>query len=184
MLLYSASLQHIHKMLEQRRRSNDSASTTEATDGTAEVCWICLEEGCQESPLVSVCACPRVQHRRCLARSVHHPSKPVQRGGVSCRLLSFCCCKVCYSGTYVAVQLPTLLLLPRTRRWQLQSAGRSEENCCRFCFSRLPEWSEALLPPAIAHRAPVAVMAVVFENKVSAWLPLRAAACTETSTDR
>lgn len=55
------------------------------------------------------------------------------------------------------------------RRWQIQSAGRPEEQSCRFCKSPLPSWCSALLPAGrvqLAEEAPTAVMAVVYGDKV------------------
>lgn len=40
-------------------------------------------------------------------------------------------------------------------RWQLHSAGRSEEKACRFCQAELPDWKPAFSPPVAALPAPV-----------------------------
>jgi len=44
-------------------------------------------------------------------------------------------------------------------RWQLQSAGGPEERECRFCGEGLPDWRDALGPPAREH-APVMTVTV------------------------
>ncbi len=40
-------------------------------------------------------------------------------------------------------------------RWQLQSAGRSEEKSCRFCKAELPAWKDSLTPTHLKPAIPV-----------------------------
>ena len=65
-------------------------------------------------------------------------------------------CWICLGGTEVA-PLERPCLCPRLAhqtcraRWQLQSCGRDEERCCRFCSVELPDWkgAHAELPKAL-----------------------------------
>lgn len=49
-------------------------------------------------------------------------------------------------------------------RWQLQSAGRTEESTCRFCGDALPDWRPSLTPDEISELSREAVMAVVLNG--------------------
>mmetsp|Transcript_65251 Transcript_65251/g.143019 ORF Transcript_65251/g.143019 Transcript_65251/m.143019 type:complete len:289 (-) Transcript_65251:435-1301(-) len=40
-------------------------------------------------------------------------------------------------------------------RWQLQSAGKSEEHCCRFCGKEYPSWKDSLTPQNLQPATPV-----------------------------
>lgn len=40
-------------------------------------------------------------------------------------------------------------------RWQLQSAGKSEEHCCRFCQAPYPDWKATLTPANLNPAIPV-----------------------------
>lgn len=55
-------------------------------------------------------------------------------------------------------------------RWQLQSAGRTEETRCRFCNNVLPDWRESITPPDV--RPAVPVMSIHFHN-TTYWLEVR-----------
>lgn len=85
-----------------------------------ELCWVCLA-GAEQGELAQPCKCPRLVHPKCLARWAQEqagnrqkPASPVPE-----------------SPNNVA---------PLLRRWQLQSAGKSEESKCRFCGAVLPDW--------------------------------------------
>ncbi|BDA48669.1 hypothetical protein COCOBI_12-3510 [Coccomyxa sp. Obi] len=51
-------------------------------------------------------------------------------------------------------------------RWQLHSAGTSEETTCRFCNAQLPDWKPILTPSAeeVAKASPT--MSVTFNGQV------------------
>ena len=49
-------------------------------------------------------------------------------------------------------------------RWQLQSAGGQEENQCRFCGERLPDWTTEMTPRRVKP-SPTAVMEVVLRGR-------------------
>jgi len=40
-------------------------------------------------------------------------------------------------------------------RWQLQSAGKSEEHSCRFCHAAYPSWKDSLTPAHLKPAVPV-----------------------------
>ncbi|KAL6761802.1 zygote specific protein [Haematococcus lacustris] len=48
-------------------------------------------------------------------------------------------------------------------RWQLQAAGKMEEETCRFCMQQLPDWRSSLTPVALKPVAPM--MAINFEGR-------------------
>ncbi|KAL6763364.1 hypothetical protein V8C86DRAFT_350291 [Haematococcus lacustris] len=72
-------------------------------------------------------------------------------------------CEVCWvclgDGTQEELKLPCKCPRPVhtscLARWQLQSAGRSEEQACRFCHSTLPDWRPSLTPPGLRPASPV-----------------------------
>lgn len=58
---------------------------------------------------------------------------------------------------------PRLVHIRCLARWQLQSAGKNEENKCRFCSATLPDWKSSLTPSNVKPTTPV--MAIKFEGK-------------------
>ncbi|PNW70420.1 hypothetical protein CHLRE_17g719100v5 [Chlamydomonas reinhardtii] len=81
-------------------------------------------------------------------------------------------CWICLAGAESGplerpCRCPRSVHLSCLGRWQLQQAGRSEEQRCRFCTCVLPPLEDSLLPP---HLAPVAAavtpyMAVVYQGE-------------------
>ncbi|KAG2484449.1 hypothetical protein HYH03_016760 [Edaphochlamys debaryana] len=79
------------------------------------------------------------------------------------------CCWICLGGSEAGpldrpCSCPRSVHLECLGRWQLQSAGRSEEHRCRFCSHPLPPLEASLTP---SHLAPVAktvtpYMAIVY----------------------
>ena len=50
-------------------------------------------------------------------------------------------------------------------RWQLQSAGKSEETECRFCAATLPDWRHFLTPDSLRSVDTQAVMSITLNDK-------------------
>ncbi|KXZ50948.1 hypothetical protein GPECTOR_14g194 [Gonium pectorale] len=82
------------------------------------------------------------------------------------------CCWICLLGPEAGElerPCPCPRFVHRTclGRWQLQSAGRSEESKCRFCASALPSLEEQLCPQRLRPVAEKVVpyMAVVYQGQ-------------------
>ncbi|GMH45916.1 hypothetical protein BSKO_13879 [Bryopsis sp. KO-2023] len=62
-------------------------------------------------------------------------------------------------------------------RWQLQQAGKYEEQCCRFCQKALPDWRPFLTPECLRREMSQAqpTMMVTF-NKQVCFVPVKAGA--------
>eukprot|EP00798_Chlamydomonas_sp_ICE-L_P000002 gene2-12806_t len=79
-------------------------------------------------------------------------------------------CYICFAGSSHEDPLKSPCKCPRPvhlrclARWNLQSAGGEEEQRCRFCLSKLPDWKETLSTVDVRKEAPV--MALKFEGKV------------------
>lgn len=78
-------------------------------------------------------------------------------------------CWICLDGDSPEKPLELPCRCPRKvhlaclARWQLQSAGRNEEDRCRFCQAQLPDWKTSLTPNNVKPVVPV--MAIKFEGK-------------------
>eukprot|EP00878_Enallax_costatus_P005225 GHUV01005491.1.p1 GENE.GHUV01005491.1~~GHUV01005491.1.p1 ORF type:complete len:273 (+),score=73.35 GHUV01005491.1:181-999(+) len=64
---------------------------------------------------------------------------------------------------------PRLCHIRCLSRWQLQSAGRSEETHCRFCSAAYSDWRQHLAPRAdssgLPPRPATPIMAIFYENQ-------------------
>lgn len=65
------------------------------------------------------------------------------------------CCWICLEGEKHGDPLVQPCNCPRKvhrvclAKWQLHSAGKQEENVCRFCNEMLPDWKPALTPKGV-----------------------------------
>lgn len=80
------------------------------------------------------------------------------------------CCWICLSGPNDngetlerPCRCPRSVHLKCLARWQLQSAGKNEENTCRFCNAHLPDWRSTFSSKDLKPVSPV--MAIRFEGK-------------------
>ncbi|CAL8461443.1 g974 [Coccomyxa elongata] len=85
-------------------------------------------------------------------------------------------CDVCWICLGEADECKPLLLVckcPRpvhaacAARWQLQSAGKSEETQCRFCAAALPDWRQFLTPEALRSVDALATMSITLKAKTA-----------------
>ena len=60
------NIERVAEFYTQHDQSDKQSSDSDLDE--KEVCWICLEGGSEENPLVAPCKCPRKGHAKCLAR--------------------------------------------------------------------------------------------------------------------
>ncbi|PNH02741.1 hypothetical protein TSOC_011246 [Tetrabaena socialis] len=87
------------------------------------------------------------------------------------------CCWICMGGQECGpmerpCSCPRSVHMTCLGRWQLQSAGRSEESRCRFCSTLLPPLHATLTPSHLANVEVTAYMAVVYGG-VNHKIPVR-----------
>ncbi|EFJ49176.1 zygote-specific protein, partial [Volvox carteri f. nagariensis] len=84
-------------------------------------------------------------------------------------------CWICLEGTEKGplerpCPCPRLVHRDCLGRWRLQSAGRRQENLCRFCGYSLPGLEESLTPAHLRATRVVTYMAIIHKNQA---LPVR-----------